>query len=62
MYEDNSIMKIAWLYYMENMTQQQIAEKLNISRMKVVKSTKSSKNRWNSSVLRSIEISKTEFL
>ena len=37
MIENNMIMKIAWLYYMENMTQQQIADKLVISRMKVIK-------------------------
>lgn len=37
MIEDNIVMKIAWLYYMENMTQQQIADKLNISRTKVIK-------------------------
>lgn len=35
--EQNIIMKIAWYYYMENMTQQQISDRLNISRMKVVK-------------------------
>ena len=37
MREKNLIMKIAWLYYVDNLTQQQIAEKLDISRMKVVK-------------------------
>lgn len=37
MHQDNMTMRIAWLYYMENMTQQQIAEKMGISRMKVIK-------------------------
>jgi len=37
MRESNLIMKIAWFYYIDNLTQQQIAEKLNISRMKVIK-------------------------
>lgn len=36
-YEENLIIKVAWFYYMENMTQQQISEQLNISRMKIVK-------------------------
>lgn len=36
-YEENLIFKIAWFYYMENMTQQQISEQLDLSRMKVVK-------------------------
>lgn len=37
MHDDNLVMKAAWLYYIDNLTQQQIAEKLGISRMKVVK-------------------------
>ncbi|MBN2878453.1 MAG: sugar-binding transcriptional regulator [Clostridia bacterium] len=37
MRESNLIMKIAWFYYIDNLTQQQIAEKLDISRMKVIK-------------------------
>lgn len=36
-YEENLIFKVAWFYYMENMTQQQISDQLNISRMKIVK-------------------------
>lgn len=36
-YEDSLIMKTAWYYYIENMTQQKISEKLGISRMKVIK-------------------------
>jgi lsr operon transcriptional repressor len=36
-YEQNLIFKIAWFYYMENMTQQEISEELDMSRMKVVK-------------------------
>lgn len=35
--EQNLIVKIAWYYYMEDMTQKQISDRLNISRMKVVK-------------------------
>ncbi|MCK9444088.1 MAG: sugar-binding transcriptional regulator [Tissierellaceae bacterium] len=35
--EQNLIIKIAWYYYMEGMTQKQISDKLNISRMKIVK-------------------------
>lgn len=36
-YEDSLIVKTAWYYYIENMTQQKISEKLDISRMKVIK-------------------------
>ena len=36
-YEMNLIIKIAWYYYMENMTQQAIADHLGISRMRVIK-------------------------
>lgn len=36
-YNEALLVKIVWYYYFEEMTQQQIAEKLNISRMKVVK-------------------------
>lgn len=37
MYENNLIYKVTWFYYENNMTQQEIAEHLGISRMKVVK-------------------------
>ena len=33
-YDDELILKAAWYYYIENMTQQAIASKLEISRMK----------------------------
>ena len=36
-YDDELISKAAWYYYIENMTQQSIAEKLGISRMKVIR-------------------------
>ncbi len=36
-YEDTLVVKTAWYYYIENMTQQKISEKLGISRMKVIK-------------------------
>ena len=36
-YKDELITKVAWHYYIENLTQQAIAEKLGISRMRVVK-------------------------
>lgn len=36
-YEDSLITKAVWYYYIENMTQNSISEKLNISRMKVIK-------------------------
>ncbi len=36
-FEDNLTAKIAWYYYMENMTQQSIGELLGISRMRVIK-------------------------
>lgn len=36
-YEDELIAKVAWYYYIEELTQQSISEKLNISRMKVIK-------------------------
>lgn len=36
-YEENLIFKIAWFYYMENMTQQKISVQLNLSRMKIIK-------------------------
>lgn len=36
-YEDELITKIAWLYYIDNMTQQEIGNMLDISRMRVVR-------------------------
>lgn len=36
-YEESLIIKTAWYYYLENMTQQNISEKLGISRMRVIK-------------------------
>ena len=36
-YEDALMVKAAWYYYFENMTQQAIAERLSISRMRVIK-------------------------
>jgi lsr operon transcriptional repressor len=36
-YEESLAIKTAWYYYMENMTQQKISEKLGISRMQVIK-------------------------
>ena len=36
-YENSLIIKIAWKYYIEGMTQNEIAESLNLSRMKVIK-------------------------
>ena len=36
-FEENLMIKIAWYYYMENLTQQSIANQLGISRMRVIK-------------------------
>jgi len=36
-YEESLVIKTAWYYYLENMTQQKISEKLGISRMQVIK-------------------------
>lgn len=36
-YDNSLITKIAWYYYIENMTQQKISDELGISRMKVIK-------------------------
>ncbi|WP_342429608.1 sugar-binding transcriptional regulator [Neobacillus sp. FSL H8-0543] len=36
-YENDLIVKIAWQYYIEGLTQNQISESLNLSRMKVIK-------------------------
>lgn len=36
-YEESLMIKTAWYYYIENMTQQKISEKLGISRMRVIK-------------------------
>lgn len=36
-YNEDLISQIAWYYYMENMTQQEISDKIGISRMKIVK-------------------------
>lgn len=36
-YEEDLIYKIAWFYYMDNLTQQEISKRLNISRTKIVK-------------------------
>lgn len=36
-YEDNLMFKIAWYYYFDDLTQQQISDKLGITRMNVIK-------------------------
>jgi lsr operon transcriptional repressor len=36
-YEETLVVKTAWYYYFENMTQQKISEKLGISRIRVIK-------------------------
>lgn len=36
-FEENLMIKTAWYYYMENLTQQTIADQLGISRMRVIK-------------------------
>ena len=36
-YEEALVVKAAWYYYVENMTQQKISEKLGISRMRVIR-------------------------
>ena len=36
-YEDALMVKAAWYYYFENLTQQAIADRLSISRMRVIK-------------------------
>ncbi|MGN0754786.1 MAG: sigma factor-like helix-turn-helix DNA-binding protein, partial [Aristaeellaceae bacterium] len=35
-YEESLMVKAAWYYYFENMTQQAIADRLSISRMRVI--------------------------
>ena len=35
-YEDALMVKAVWYYYFENMTQQAIADRLSISRMRVI--------------------------
>ncbi|MEI8131460.1 MAG: sugar-binding transcriptional regulator [Leptolinea sp.] len=37
---DELLVRIAWLYYMENLTQAQIAERLNLSRIKITRNLK----------------------
>ena len=36
-YEESLMVKAAWYYYFENMTQQAIAERLSVSRMRVIR-------------------------
>ena len=36
-YEEALMIKTAWYYYLENMTQQKISELLGISRIRVIK-------------------------
>ena len=36
-YEESLMVKAAWYYYFENLTQQAIADRLCISRMRVIK-------------------------
>ena len=36
-YEESLMIKIAWYYYFENMTQQSVADTLGITRMRVIK-------------------------
>jgi DNA-binding transcriptional regulator LsrR (DeoR family) len=44
MYDENLIYKVTWFYYIDNMTQKEIAAHLGISRMKVVKLLNQAKN------------------
>ncbi len=44
MYNQSLLYKVTWYYYVDNMTQKEIAEHLNISRMKVVKMLNQAKN------------------
>lgn len=43
-FEEELLIKAAWYYYIEEMTQQNIAEKLGISRMKVIKLLETAKS------------------
>ena len=43
-YEEDLIYKIAWFYYIDNMTQQEISNALNISRTKIVKYLEKARN------------------
>jgi len=43
--EKDIAVRVAWLYYKENMTQKEIAERFNLSRSKVVRLLKSAKNK-----------------
>jgi lsr operon transcriptional repressor len=42
---DESLVRIAWLYYMENLTQAEIAERLNMSRIKITRYLKQARDK-----------------
>lgn len=44
-YKDSLLYKVAWLYYIDGLTQKEIAEKLSVSRMKIIKMLEESRKR-----------------
>ncbi|MFC4025172.1 sugar-binding transcriptional regulator [Oceanobacillus longus] len=59
-YEDNLIVKIAWKYYKEGLTQNEIAEVMNLSRMRVIKYLEKAKT--NNIIQFKVDLSKLEHL
>ncbi|OZU87182.1 hypothetical protein CIL03_17980 [Virgibacillus indicus] len=59
-YEDNLIVKIAWKYYQEGLTQNEIAEVMNLSRMKVIKYLEKAKT--NNIIQFKVDLSKMDQL
>ena len=45
LYKDSMLYKVAWLYYIDGLTQKEIAEKLSVSRMKIIKMLEESRKR-----------------
>ena len=36
-YKDSLLYKVAWLYYIDGLTQKEIADRLSVSRIKIIK-------------------------
>lgn len=44
-YKDSLLYKVAWLYYIDGLTQKEIADRLSVSRIKIIKMLEESRKR-----------------
>ena len=44
-YKDSLLYKVAWLYYIDGLTQKEIADRLSVSRIKIIKMLEESRKK-----------------